>query len=87
MCKTPDVLGPTECLHMEKVQWKVHMKDTRQEATAACWRFAKEQQDVLQHYWQDLLWTDEAKREAFGKKTRLRVEGKKASPTFLCNCS
>uniref|UniRef100_A0A8C5P6E3 Transposase n=1 Tax=Leptobrachium leishanense TaxID=445787 RepID=A0A8C5P6E3_9ANUR len=37
---------------------------------AARLKFAKEHLDVPQHYWQNILWTDETKIELFGKNTQ-----------------
>ncbi|KAJ4935272.1 hypothetical protein JOQ06_016808 [Pogonophryne albipinna] len=40
---------------------------------AARLKFAKEHLDVPQHYWQNILWTDETKVELFGRNTQRYV--------------
>uniref|UniRef100_A0A8C5PUM9 Transposase Tc1-like domain-containing protein n=1 Tax=Leptobrachium leishanense TaxID=445787 RepID=A0A8C5PUM9_9ANUR len=46
---------------------------------AARLKFAKEHLDVPQHYWQNILWTDETKIELFGKNTQHYVWRKKGT--------
>uniref|UniRef100_A0A8C5Q5G5 Transposase n=1 Tax=Leptobrachium leishanense TaxID=445787 RepID=A0A8C5Q5G5_9ANUR len=48
---------------------------------AARLKFAKEHLDVAQHYWQNILWTDETKIEWFGKNTQHYVWRKKRHST------
>ncbi len=50
---------------------------------AARLKFAKEHLDVPQHYWQNILWTDETKIELFGKNTQHYVWRKKAQHTNI----
>uniref|UniRef100_A0A8C5Q5S0 Transposase n=1 Tax=Leptobrachium leishanense TaxID=445787 RepID=A0A8C5Q5S0_9ANUR len=44
-------------------------------------KFATEHLDVPQHYWQNILWTDETKIELFGKNTQYYVWRKKRYST------
>uniref|UniRef100_A0A8C5LM91 Transposase n=1 Tax=Leptobrachium leishanense TaxID=445787 RepID=A0A8C5LM91_9ANUR len=46
---------------------------------AAHLKFAKEHLDVPQHYWQNILWTDETKIELFGNNTQHYVWRKKGT--------
>uniref|UniRef100_A0A8C5WFT6 Transposase n=1 Tax=Leptobrachium leishanense TaxID=445787 RepID=A0A8C5WFT6_9ANUR len=41
--------------------------------------FAEDHLDVPQHYWQNILWTDETKIELFGKNTQHYVWRKKGT--------
>uniref|UniRef100_A0A8C5PGB7 Uncharacterized protein n=1 Tax=Leptobrachium leishanense TaxID=445787 RepID=A0A8C5PGB7_9ANUR len=49
---------------------------------AARLKFAKEHLDARQHYWQNILWTDETKIELFGKNTQHYVWRKKGTNTI-----
>uniref|UniRef100_A0AAR2KM81 Transposase Tc1-like domain-containing protein n=1 Tax=Pygocentrus nattereri TaxID=42514 RepID=A0AAR2KM81_PYGNA len=46
---------------------------------AAHLKFAKEHLDVPQHYWQNILWTDETKIELIGRNTQRYVWRKKGT--------
>uniref|UniRef100_A0AAQ6IF44 Transposase Tc1-like domain-containing protein n=1 Tax=Anabas testudineus TaxID=64144 RepID=A0AAQ6IF44_ANATE len=51
------------------------------ENIAARLKFAKEHLDVPQHYWQNIMWTDETKIKLFGKNTQHYVWRKKRHST------
>lgn len=50
-----------------------------QKNIAACLKFTKEHLDTPQHYWENVLWTDETKVELFGKNTQHYVWRKKGT--------
>lgn len=51
--------------------------------TAACLKFGKKHHDIPQHYWQNILWTDETKFEMIGMNTQHYVWTKKEQHTNI----